>query len=377
MTSPLSRRQFLTRSGLLAGSLAVAPQLLAGCGGTGADVWFENWPEYIDTGEDGSVNAPGTTVANFTKETHISMKYTEVYNDNNEYFAKIQPLLSRDRAIGPNVLAPTFWMAARLIHLGWLDPLPLSKIPNAKNLIPSLRNPPSDPTGKYSLPWQAGIAGLAYNVKATGREIMSVEDMWSPDLKGRISVLTEMRDTIGLIAMSEGVELKNATFKSLQPAFDKLKEEVDNGQIRQFLGNEYVGPLEEGTLAACFAWSGDVLGMNNPDVRFVVPEAGGTLWFDSMVIPANAPNQADVGEWMNFVYDPVNAAQITAAVQYISPVQGVQDVLRSNGGEDAALADNPLLFPDQATLDRLQTFGNLSDDDELHSDELFARISGA
>lgn len=373
----LSRRQFLTRSGLVAGSLAVAPQVLAGCGGSAADVWFENWPEYIDTGEDGSVNAPGTTVANFTKETGVSMKYTEVYNDNNEYFAKIQPLLSRGRAIGPNVLAPTFWMAARLINLGWLDPLPLSKIPNSKNLVPDLQNPPSDPSGKFSLPWQAGIAGLAYNVKATGREIMSVEDMWAPDLKGRIAVLTEMRDTIGLIAMSEGVELKDATFRSLQPAFDKLKEEVDNGQIRQFLGNEYVGPLEEGTLAACFAWSGDVLGMNNPDVRFVVPEAGGTLWFDSMVIPANAPNQDDVAKWMNFVYDPVNAAQITAAVQYISPVAGVQEVLRSNGGTDAELADNPLLFPDQATLDRLQTFGNLSDDDELSSDALFARISGA
>ncbi len=367
----------MTRSGLVLGGVALGPQLLAACGGPGADVWFENWPEYIDTTDDGSAKGDGTTVSNFEKATGVSMKYTEVYNDNNEYFAKIQPFLSRGHAIGPNVLAPTFWMAARLINLGWVEKLPLDQIPNAKNLVTSLQDPPSDPTGEYSLPWQAGIAGIAYNINSTGRDLLSVDDMWDPAFKGRISVLTEMRDTIGIIAMSEGVELADATYESLRPAFDKLEEEVDNGQIRQFLGNEYVGPLEDGTLAACFAWSGDVLGMNNPDVRFIVPETGGTLWFDTMVIPAGASNVDDVAKWMDYVYDPVNAAQITAAVQYISPVQGVQEVLRSNGGEDALLADNPLLFPDQATLDRLQTFGNLSDDDELACDEEFSRISGA
>lgn len=389
MANRVTRRQFMTRTGLAVGGVVLTPQILAACGGDDGGeggrgestdgVYFENWPEYIDTAEDGSVDGPGTTLANFTEQTGISIKYTEVYNDNNEYFAKIQPLLSQGKAIAPNVLAPTYWMAARLINLGWVEKLPLDKIPNSSNLVTSLQKPPSDPTGEYSLPWQAGTAGIAYNINATGgKELTSVADLWDPSLKGKVSALTEMRDTIGIIALSEGIDISTAnTLEDYQPAFDTLQEQVDSGQIRQFTGNEYVGPLEDGTLAACFAWSGDVLGMNNPDIRYVVPDSGGTLWFDTMIIPKGASGAEDVAEWINFVYDPVNAAQITAAVQFISPVQGVQEELRKMGGDAAALADSPYLFPDEATQERLHTFANLSDEEEAKMDEEFSTISGA
>ena len=389
MANRLSRRHFMTRTGLAMGGVVIAPQLLAACGsdddsgsgggGSSSGVFFENWPEYIDTAEDGSLDGPGSTLANFTEQTGISIKYTENFNDNNEYFAKIQPLLSTDKAIAPNVIAPTYWMAARLINLDWVEKLPFDKIPNSKNLVPSLVKPPSDPTGEYSLPWQAGTAGIAYNINATGgKELTSVADLWDPALKGKVAVLTEMRDTIGIIAMSEGIDISTAnTLSEYEPAFATLQEQVDNGQIRQFTGNEYVGPIEDGSLAACIAWSGDVLGMNNPDVRFIIPDSGGTLWFDTMIIPAGASGVDDVAEWMNFVYDPVNAAQITASVQFISPVQGVQDELRKMGGEEAALADNPLLFPDAATEERRHTFATLSDDEEAAFDEEFSKISGA
>lgn len=389
MANRVTRRQFMTRTGLAVGGVVLTPQILAACGGdddgggsggeSSEGVYFENWPEYIDTAEDGSVDGPGTSLANFTEQTGIPIKYTEVYNDNNEYFAKIQPLLSQGKAIAPNLLAPTYWMAARLINLGWVEKLPFDKIPNSSNLVPNLKDPPSDPTGEYSLPWQAGTAGIAYNINATGgKELTSVADLWDPALKGKVAALTEMRDTIGIIAMSEGIDISTAnTLSDYQPAFDTLQAQVDSGQIRQFTGNEYVGPLEEGSLAACFAWSGDVLGMNNPDVRYVVPDSGGTLWFDTMIIPKGASGVDDVAEWINFVYDPINAAQITAAVQFISPVQGVQDELRKMGGEAAALADSPYLFPDDATKERLHTFANLSEDEEAKMDEEFSRISGA
>lgn len=385
MANRVSRRQFMTRSGLVLGGAMVAPQVLAACGGgDGGDaaakgVYFENWPEYIDTGEGGKVDAPGTTLALFTKETGVPIKYVETFNDNNEFFAKVQPLLSAGKSIGPNVVAPTYWMAARMLDLKWLEKLPLDKIPNSKNLVPNLKDPPSDPTGQYSLPWQGGTTGIAYNIKATGgKELRSFDDLWDPALKGKVTVVTEMRDTIGLIAMSLGIDISKAnTFAQYQPAFDMLKKQVDSGQIRQFTGNEYVGPLEDGSTAACIAWSGDVLGMKNPDVRYVIPESGGTLWFDTMVIPNGAANVADVAKWMNFVYDPENAARITAAVRFFSPVQGVQEILRSKGGEDAALADNPLLFPDDATKARLHTFANMNDKEEQKMDEAFSKISGA
>ena len=390
MAKQVTRRQFMTRTGLAVGGLALGPQLLAACGdddesssgdgssSSGEDIWFDNWTLYIDQ-PDGEIDGAGGTIDEFQKATGLSIKYTEGFNDNTEYFAKIQPLLSTGKPIGPNIIAPTFWLAGRLLTLEWLEKLPLDKIPNASNLVTNLQKPPSDPTGEYSLPWQAGIAGIAYNMDVTGREITTVEDLWDPAFKGKIGMLTEMRDTIGIIAMSLGIDLDKPAFQDFTPAFEKLDEEVQNGQIRQFTGNDYVDDLEQGNYAACIGWSGDVvqLAKSNPSIRFVVPESGGTQWFDTMVIPKGASNIDDVGEWMNFVYDPVNAARITAEVQYISPVEGVQDELRKMGGEAAELADSQLLFPDASTLAVLQSWGNLEENEEQLFDEEFARISGA
>jgi spermidine/putrescine transport system substrate-binding protein len=394
MAKRVTRRDFITRTGLAVGGLAIAPSILAACGGSdssssagggeggggGGDLAFDNWTLYIDKPYDDLYGAGGT-LDEFQKSTGTKIAYTENYNDNNEYFAKIQPLLSKGEPIGPTIIAPTFWMAGRLLGLDWLDKLPLDKIPNAKNLITNLQKPPSDPTGEFSLPWQSGMAGIAYNQSVTGRELRSVADLWDPAFKGKIGMLTEMRDTIGLIAMSEGIDLAKPEFDRFQPAFAKLDEQVKNGQIRQFTGNDYVDDLEQGNYAACIGWSGDVvqLSKSNPNIKFVVPESGGTLWFDTMVLPKGASQEKidAAAKWMNYVYDPVNAARITETVQYISPVQGVQDELRKRGADASALADSQLLFPDATTLANLQTWGTLDEAQEQLFDEEFARISGA
>jgi len=383
----LSRRRFLGTSGLALGGLAIGPALLAACssdssGGSSSsadnELWFENWTLYIDKPE-GELYGKGGTLASFEKASGQKIKYTEGINDNGEYFAKIQPLLSKGKPIGPDIIALTFWMAGRLTNLGWVEKLPLDKIPNSANLLESLTKPPSDPTGEYSLPWQAGMAGIAYNKSVTGRALNSVDDLFDPAFKGKIGMLTEMRDTIGLIAMSLGIDLATPTFAKFQPAFDKLKEGVDSGQIRSFTGNDYVDDLEQGSFAACIGWSGDVvqLSASNPNIGFSIPESGGTLWFDTMQIPVGASNVEGAAEWMNYVYDPVNAAKITAEVQYISPVQGVQEELRKMGGDAAALADSQLIFPDASTLAKLQSWGNLDEKEEALFDAEFAKITGA
>ena len=391
MANRVNRRQFMTRTGLAMGGIVLGPQILAACGGddesgsgsegesTGEPIWFDNWTLYIDQPDDELYGAGGT-LDEFQKSSGLDIKYTEDFNDNNEYFAKIQPLLSKGDPIGPNIIAPTFWLAGRLLQLGWLEKLPLDQIPNASNLIESLTKPPSDPTGEYSLPWQSGMAGIAYNKAAAGGEVRTMEDLLTnPDLNGKVGMLTEMRDTIGLIAMGQGIDLDKPTFDKFQPAFEALDKAVQDGQVRQFTGNDYIDDLEQGNFAACIGWSGDVvqLSQSNPDIGFAIPESGGTLWFDTMVIPAGASNVDDVAKWMDYVYDPANAARIAAYVQYISPVQGVQDELTKMGGEEAALAENQLMFPDASTLANLQSWGNLDEDEEQLFDEEFARITGA
>lgn len=341
-----------------------------GGGGGGNSLVFDNWTAYIDE----------ETVANFIAATGIDMKYLETYNDNNEYFAKVQPVLSKGDKIKADILAPTYWMAARYVSLGWAQKLPVASIANKANLRSDLVGPNWDPNGEYSLPWQAGTAGIAYNISATGREVGSVADLFAPEFAGRVGMLTEMRDTIGLILMGEGIDPSKLTsFDDAAAAFEKLEQANSDGQIRQFTGNDYMDDLDSGNFAVCVAWSGDViqLAKDNPDVRFVIPEEGGTSWYDSMIWVTGSENSDAVAKWMDFVYDPENAAKITLGSGYMSPVEGVREVLEAMGGDEAEMANDPLLFPDADTLSRLRVFASLSEEEEAKFDEEFSRITGA
>jgi spermidine/putrescine transport system substrate-binding protein len=378
-----SRRDFLIRSSLAGAGMLSLPALLAACGdddggsssdtsggGGGSSLVFDNWPAYIDE----------ETVANFIAATGIDLKYLETYNDNNEYFAKVQPSLSKGNKIDADILAPTYWMAARYVSLGWAQKLPIASIPNKANLRSDLVGPNWDPNGEYSLPWQTGTAGIAYNISATGREVKSVADLFAPEFKGRVGMLTEMRDTIGLILMGEGIDpSKLSSFDDAAPAFEKLAKANADGQIRQFTGNDYMDDLDSGNFAVCVGWSGDVLQLakDNPDVRFVIPEEGGTSWYDSMIWVTGSENSDAVAQWMNYVYDPENAAKIALGSGYMTPVTGVREVLEAMGGEEAEMANNQLLFPDDETLSRLRVFASLSEEEEAKFDEEFSKITGA
>ena len=353
------------------------PALLAACsepsGGTATEskLTFDNWPEYID----------GETVSAFQEDTGITLDYLEAFNDNNEYFARIIPSLSRGKNIVPDVIAPTFWMAGRLISLGWVQELPFDQIPNAATYLrDDLRNPAWDPEEKYSLPWQTGMTGIAYNVGATGRELGSVNDLFDPEFNGRIGMLTEMRDTVGLVMLGLGIDPSTvSTYKEAEPVFELLEKAKNDGQIRAFTGNDYLDDLSQGNFACCVGWSGDViqLSKDNPDVRFIIPEEGGMRWADTMVWVTGSNRRDAVAAWMDYVYDPVNAARIAYEVQFIPPVKGVQEALLAEGGDAAELAEDPLLFPSEEAQASLRSFANLPGEEEQLYDEKFSEITGA
>ena len=384
----LGRRDFLRRAAVGLGAVAVGPQLLAACGddddaeqtssasststaagGSGTALTHSNWPAYIDE----------ETVELFREETGIDLRYTEDFNDNTEYFAKIQPDLSAGRNPGADIITPSYWLAGRLISLGWVEEIPFDDIPNASNLVPELQNPDWDPDGTFSLPWQSGMTGIAYNIAETGRELGSVEDLFDPEFKGKIGMLTEMRDTVGLVMLATGKDPAEPTFDDAAEAFDRIDEAKSNGQIRQFTGNDYMDDLASGNFVACIGWSGDIsqLALDNPDLRFVIPEEGGMRWSDTMVLPAGAENVANAATWMDYVYDPENAARITTFVGYNSPVAGVREILAAGDEFQKGLAESPLLFPDDATNSRVKVFASLDEEAETQFDERFAEIVGA
>lgn len=373
MQAPLTRRDFLRRSIVVGGAVIFAPGLLTACGGGGGGsgsrrLRHSNWPTYIDE----------ETVRLFREETGIDLDYIEDINDNGELFAKIQPDLSAGRNPGADIITPTYWMAGRLIGLGFVEELPLDQIPNAENLVADLRNPSWDPEGRYSLPWQSGMTGVAYNIAATGKELLSTNDLFDPAYKGKVGMLTEMRDTLGLVLLGLGKDPATITFDGAAEAFEKIEKAKVDGQIRQFTGNDYMDDLAAGNFVAAVGWSGDIsqLALDNPDLRFVIPEEGGMRWSDVMVIAAKAPNIADAAAWMNYVYDPVNAARIAASVGFNSPVEGVREQMRANP-ETAALGDSLLMFPDEETLSRLVVFNNLGEEEEGLFEERFSSIVGA
>lgn len=373
----MSRRGFLGRSAALFGGAVIAPAVLAACGsssgssgGGGGDksVAISNWTSYISN----------QSKKDFTRDTGIKLTYTEDINDNNEYFAKIRPNLSRGKSIGRDGFVFTDWMASRMINqVKWVSKLDAKQFPNKKNLRAALASPAFDPDRLYSAPWATGIAGIAYNRASVGKDITTMDEFFAAS--GTKTVLSEMRDTIGLLMLADGKDITKPTFADAEPAFDRLDQALSDGTLSGTNGNEYVGDLAAGNLAAAFAWSGDVaqISKDNPDIKFVVPDSGATLWSDNFLIPFTSDKADLATDFINFFYDPKNAAVLTAEIQYISPVDGVADELTKLGGDAAALVDNPLVVPTDEFLAQLSIFGVLDDKAEEKFDQRFAEVTGA
>jgi spermidine/putrescine transport system ATP-binding protein len=344
--------------------------------GTGSSqVRILNWQAYIDPTEDGATG----TVDRFIEARGIDTRYSEDLNDNNEFYAReIEPYLGTGSPTNWDIVIPTNWMAARIKSLGWAEPLPLDRIPNRVNLEERFLNQAWDYGAVYSLPWQAGITGIAYNPELTGRELRSIMDIFDPEFQGRVAMLTEMRDSLGLTMLGLGYDPKVVDEEGANAALDLIEQANNDGQFRAFTGNEYLRSLESGDFVACVAWSGDIVQLqyDRPDILFVVPEEGGMSWYDTMIIPKGAPNGYAAADWMNFVYDPVQAAQITYWVQYVTPVKGVRDELVRMGGDAAALAESPILFPSEEDAARLHVFADLPEAIDVAITERFLQITG-
>jgi spermidine/putrescine transport system substrate-binding protein len=370
----VDRRAFLRGAGV-AGLALSMPELLAACGTSGSKqsaktcvskdisatdktLRFSNWPEYIDVTDDGK-HMPSLDA--FIKKTGIKVTYNTDINDNDEFFAKVQNQLGDCQTIGRDIITLTDWMAGKMIDLGWIQKLDHSKIPNVDaNLISSLKTPGWDPKRDYSVPWQSGLTGIAYNSKYTG-EVKSIEELTTrADLKGKVSMLTEMRDTMGFMLKIVGADPTDFNHDDWANALDKLEKAVAAGQFRRFTGNDYVDDLNAGNLVACEAWSGDVIAMqfDNPHIKWVVPEEGLAIWADNMMVPNKADHKANAEALMNYYYEPEVAATVSAWVNYICPVEGAQQAMEKI---DKSLVDNDLIFPTPDFLAQTFLFQNLDE----------------
>jgi spermidine/putrescine transport system substrate-binding protein len=385
MTDVLTRQELLRRAAA-GGALFTVPGLLAACGGSSSKsasssaghtlaktLRFSNWPLYIDVNEK-TKSHPSLT--QFTKKTGVHVQYTEDINDNATYFGKIQGPLSRGQSIDRDIIVMTdnSRYPSLLIKKGWVEKLDKSAIPNIKNLVPALQHPNWDPNRDYSLPWQSGLTGIAYNDKLTD-PVLTVPDLLeNPKLKGKITLLQGIGDTMPLIFAANGDDPLKVTDAAWARAIKVVKKAVDSGQIRQFTGNDYSGPLAKGDLKACFAWSGDVVQLqaDNKHLHWNLPKDGGGIWTDNMLIPKGG-NVYTASVYMNFAYEPKIAAEIEDYVNYICPVEGAKQVLLK---QDSAVAKNTLIFPTKAMLDNARNFDAAALNNEKYITEWQNLISG-
>jgi spermidine/putrescine transport system substrate-binding protein len=389
VSAQLSRRNMLMGTGALtlAGLLAAcgtggsgtsaaggSPTAAADRSDTDKVVNWANWTLYLDY--DDKAQAYPSLEA-FSKSSGIQANYSEDIDGNDTYFGKVQAQLAAGQDIGQDIITLTDWMAARLIRLGYTQELDLGNIPNSANLLASLKDVDFDPGRKHSLTWQSGFAGIAWNKQAVPGGLRTVADLWKPELKGRVEVLDEMRDTMGLLMLDNGVDISGewgtAEFDS---ALDVLSKQIADGQIRQVKGNSYKEDLISGDALAVIAWSGDITQLNFEEGdkwEFALPDAGGTLWSDNLMVPIGSPHKANAEALMDYYYDPENAATVAAYVNYICPVEGAREAMEAI---DPELVENPLIFPTEDFLANAHVLRTLSAEEETDFSDRFQKAIG-
>ena len=369
----------VSRRTVLAGAGAVgAGSLLAACGGGGSKVdantiRWGNWTLYLDYD---STKKVYPTLEEFTKQTNIKVKYLEDYNDNDEFYGKVQGQLKLNKDIGYDLICPTDWMAARYIRLGYAQKLDKANIPNSKNILPALASVPYDTDRSYSLTWQGIMGGFTWNKEKLPKGIHTLDELFAPANKGKIEVLTELRDTVGVIMLAQGVDITKFTKDQYYNALDFLQKKIADGFIRQVKGNDYKEDLISGDAVAVIGWSGDAFQLaaeNDGKFEFAIPESGGTISADNFIIPSTSKNKANVEKLINYYYEPEVAAKVAAYVNYITPVQGAQAAMEK---VDSTLVNNELIFPSAKTQSMLHVFRNLTPAEETEFTDAFQKATG-
>ena len=375
----LSRRQTLQLAAL-AGSAAFLSACSTnpggnapgGGGGASDQLIWSNWPLSVDTEDDGTI----PSLVEFESRSGIHVEYLAEINSNDEWFAKVQPLMQGGQGIPASVISPTDWMGGRFISLDWAEKLDKSKIPNAKNLLPAFASPAFDSSRDFSLAWQGWLVGIAVNTDVTGKDVRSVDELLhDPALKGKVSLLTELRETTGTLMLANGADPGTFTDDDFNKAVEDIDKARESGQLRRFTGNDYASDLAQGNIGACLAWAGDVvqLSKDNPAIKFFIPESGGVLMEDVLMVPKGAPNSDGAHELIDFYYEPEIAAQVAAYVNAVCPVAGAQDAMDAI---DPELADNQLIFPDADSMKRMFTYKAMSIDDNSKYQAAFEKSLG-
>jgi spermidine/putrescine transport system substrate-binding protein len=348
----------------------------AGKTGSGRLNWA-NWPGYMQDDRE--------TIKAFEKETGVKVTYKEVIQEMAPWFGKIQAPLAAGQSIGFDLMVMTNGIQLEQCRqLGYLAPLDLSKLPNFQaNAGPSFKNPSYDPGNAFTVPYESGVTGIAYNTKYVKEEITSIAQLFDPKYKGKVGMMGDSQELGNFGMFLLGIDPEKSTKADWEKAAAKLREQRDKGIVRKYYSQDYVDAVSKGDVWMTMAWSGDVYSLTSPDVKFVVPREGGTIWTDNLCVPKTAENPVDALTLMNWLYVPENNAPLTEFINYMPPIPATQKLIAQKaeqaGGADkkdlTRLSTSPLVFPSQADLARLRHYRRLTQAEETEYQKIFEPIS--
>jgi len=344
----------MTRLRILPALLVLAASLgLTACGGGGdiggssdvtvstataegkpsGQLTISNWPLYIDK----------QTIPQFQDQSGVSVKYIEDINSYDEFFGKMQPVLANGKSGGRSLMVASDWLAKKEYDLGYIQKLDKAALAPALSHLSPVASKGTDADHNYSIPWQGGMTGLIVNEKLAP-DVTSVNDIFDPKYKGKVEMVTELREVVPLVMKGEGIDPATASEQDWLDTIDKIKQAGESGQIRRFTGNDYARDLASGDADFVIGWAADAfqLQTDNPDLRWVMPAQGCILWWDNWVVPVGAPNPTAAYAFINYTYQPAHQAQISAWTASVTPVTGVKEVLQKS---DPTLARSNLIFP--------------------------------
>ncbi len=383
----MTQRRFSRRDAFRLGGLAAAGAGLAACGVQGASkkkttvsqaqeaakkywagktkhghVNFANWPLYIDT-------TKPTTLQKFTAATGITVKYAEAIQDDPSWFAKIDPIIRSGGSIGYDVMVVTDGFEfAELVALGELVPLNQSMLKNFyKYASQKYQHRSFDPGNTYSIPWASGSTGIAWNPKYIKTPVTSINELWNPAYKGKVGMMSDTQEIANFGMYKLGINPDKSTPADWRKSANALLGQRSAGLVRQYYDQSYINALTKGDTWITMAWSGDVFQQNissGTNLMFAVPQEGGNIWTDNMMIPKHTQNPVDAMMLMDWYYQPEIAALLTEGINYITAVPSAQPVIaaaaqQATGSDKASLtevATSPLVWPTPAVYSRLYDY---------------------
>ncbi|PIE69838.1 MAG: spermidine/putrescine ABC transporter substrate-binding protein PotD [Deltaproteobacteria bacterium] len=307
---------------------------------TGQELNLYIWSEYI----------PDEVVNDFTKTTGIKVRIS-TYDSNEAMYAKIKLV-----GASYDLIVPSTYFVGLMRSQGMLQKIDKKKLTNFALLDKKFVGLPFDPDNDYSIPYMWGSTSLIVNTRALkGVSVTSYADLWKPELKGRLILPNDLREVLGIGLKVMGFSINETDPAHLEKAYEKLTHLMP--QVRVFDADSPKQALLSGEVAAGVVWNGEAYIANgeDPDIVYIYPPEGYSLWMDSFCIPRDATNVEAAYLFLNYMLRPEISAWISKETGYSSPNAGAREQLEDE------LKNNPIIYPGDKDVERGEFLGYLDD----------------